>query len=580
MMHSAIVPRSPEPEIEPEIGSQPSATAASLSTRFVAQLAGHSDGIGWVHVLEHWRRYGVLARLARAGAGGVPIGNLAAQTSANVGYLAVMCRMLDAQGWLWREIHPEPARTRVGPTPAGAHLFTLLEIGSQTAELVEFLPIARNMASYLAGTFEPPAGVPSLAQLARWSASGWDLPRRPGARHASVERLEAALDGNLLGPIAVAAALGAPPFDVARDTERHAYLGREAPRRFVPDGERQQAALDILFKAGWVGAGPGAAELTDLGAYALRRALAFGVPVSYLPLFEQTGELCFGDAERFWRRSPSEPERHIDRALNVRASGASHARYFAAADPIIGRVFDLPFSAQPVGFCDMGSGDGAWLEHVWHLIESRTERGRLMRAFPRDERYRPLLVGVDYNAAAREATHARLERAGIPHLVLSGNIDDPEALRAELARRGIDSRQLLHANSFIIHNRPFSGVRDPRAALERRPAREPAYAWRGRALPNRDVEQNLVEFFGAWRPLLGPSGMVVIELHDPEHIAAGKTLTSYMLTHGLSDQLTVGIGPFLRAAAEAGLAADQETQRFFPEPAELAAISVSHLQAR
>ena len=110
MMHSAIVPRSPEPEIEPEIGSQPSATAASLSTRFVAQLAGHSDGIGWVHVLEHWRRYGVLARLARAGAGGVPIGNLAAQTSANVGYLAVMCRMLDA--FYERKAAADPSRGR------------------------------------------------------------------------------------------------------------------------------------------------------------------------------------------------------------------------------------------------------------------------------------------------------------------------------------------------------------------------------------------------------------------------------------------------------------------------------------
>lgn len=575
MSPAAIASRSPQPAAGPE----PS-RAAELSARFLAQLAGHSDGVGWVHVLEHWRRYGVIARLARAGATGIPLGSLAAQTDANLGYLAVMCRVLDAQGWLWREIHPEPARTRVGPTPAGAHLLSLIELGPQTSEIVSFLPIARNMRDYLAGRFEPPAGTPSLAQLARWSRDGWDLPRYPGARHADVERLEAALDGNLLGPVAVAAALGAPPFDTSRDPERRAYLGRDAVRRFVPDGERQHAALDVLAKAGWASWRAGAAELTDLGAYAVRRALAFGVPVSYLPLFEGAGELCFGDAERFWRRGPNEPERHVDRALNVRASGASHARYFAATDPIIGRLFDLPFDEQPLGFCDMGSGDGAWLEHVWHLIETRTERGRLMRAFPRDERYRPLLVGVDYNAAAREATRARLERAGIPHLVLAGSIDDPESLQSDLTRRGVDSRRLLHGNSFIIHNRPFSGVRDPHATSERRAAREPAYAWRGRALPNRDVELNLVEFFGAWRSALGPSGMVAIELHDPERIVAGKTLTSYILTHGLSDQLTVGVGPFLRAAAEAGLHADPTTQRFFPEPADVAAISVSHFVPR
>jgi hypothetical protein len=575
MIRAAFASRSPEAEPS----SEPS-RAAELSARFLAQLACSTDGIGWVHVLEQWRRHGVVALIARAGAAGIALGDLAAQTDANLGYLAVMCRVLDAQGWLWREVHPQPARTRVGPTPAGAHLLSLIAIGPQTSELISFLPIARNMGDYLAGRFDPPAGAPSLAQLARWSRDGWDLPRHPGARHAGVERLEAALDGNLLGPVAVAAALGAPPFDTARAPDRRSYLGRDDVRRFVPDGERQHAALDVLAKAGWASWRAGAAELTELGAYALRRALAFGVPVSYLPLFDGAAELCFGDAEHFWQRGPTEPERHVDRALNVRASGASHARYFAATDPIIGRLFDLPFAEQPLGFCDMGSGDGAWLEHAWRLIESRTERGRLMRAFPRDERYRPVLVGVDYNAAAREATRARLERAGIPHLVLPGSIDDPDSLRAELARRGIDCRRLLHGNSFIIHNRPFSGVRDPRATFERRAAREPAYAWRGRALPNRDVEQNLVELFAAWRSALGPSGMIAIELHDPEHIIAGKTLASYILTHGLSDQLTVGVAPFLRAAAEAGLAAAPETQRFFPEPREVAAISVSHFVPR
>jgi hypothetical protein len=319
--------------------------------------------------------------------------------------------------------------------------------------------------------------------------------------------------------------------------------------------------------------------VTPFGAYALRRALAYGVPVSYLPLFEHIEELLFGDPRRFWQRSPDAPERHVDRALNVRASGASHTRYFAAADELIVRAFDRPWPDQPLGFCDMGSGDGAWLEHVWELVTTRTERGRLMRAFPHAPRYQLQLVGADFNEAARSATHERLARAGIPHLVISGDINDPAALRAELGRRGIDSQRLLHGNSFLVHNRPYVGVKSVSSAARRR-AGDGAYAWRGRAISNAELQQNLVEFFAGWREVIGEHGMIVIELHDPEQVTLGKTLTSYMLTHGLSDQFAVGLGSFLRAAAEAQLEVDHERQRLFPESGSAAAISVSHLRAR
>ncbi len=303
------------------------------------------------------------------------------------------------------------------------------------------------------------------------------------------------------------------------------------------------------------------------------------MPVSYLPLFGDIDALLFGDVQAFWQRAAGEPERHVDRALNVRASGASHGRYFAAADEIIGRAFDLPWPQQPLGFCDMGCGDGAWLEHVWNLIVERTQRGQLMRAFPHDPRYRPLMVGADFNEAARSATRERLSRAGIPHLLLTGDINDPARLRAELAQRGIDSRALLHGNSFLVHNRPYAGVRDVAAAARRQSPADGAYAWRGRAIEPGELQQNLVEFFSCWRTVLGHHGMVIIELHDPERVVPGKTLTSYMLTHGLSDQFAVPLGAFESAATEAGLVIDRDDQRHFPEPRDLATISVNHLRS-
>ena len=82
------------------------ASAGALSRVFLRQLAFCSDGIGWVHALESWRRHGVLGRIASAGVGGVELGALARQTGANLGYLAVMVRVLAAQGWMWKRLRP------------------------------------------------------------------------------------------------------------------------------------------------------------------------------------------------------------------------------------------------------------------------------------------------------------------------------------------------------------------------------------------------------------------------------------------------------------------------------------------
>ena len=586
----------PDPLPSPESGAQSidpetrvRATEASLGPRFKEQLAYATDGIGAVHVLECWQRRGVLARFARAGSSGLELGALAAQVGANLGYLAVVVRVLAAQGYMWRTFRPgkqSVEQTRAGLTPAGAQLVELVATGAAAAQVVAFTPVARRMAAYLEGRYDPDPGLPSLEQLSQWSSGGWGLPAAGGSEGDTgnvLWRWKAALTGNLLGPVAAALALSSrfewARGESSREPERRSYVNASEPRQIEPTTLRELCALDVLAQAGWVNWRHGIAEVTPFGAHALRRALAYGVPVSYLPLFEGIEQLAFGDAARFWQRPAGVPERHIDRALNVRASGASHGRYFAAADELIVRAFDRPWPDQPLGFCDMGSGDGAWLEHIHELITTRTERGRLMRAYPHDARYRLILVGVDYNEAARAATHERLTRAGVPHLVTFGDINDPAALRADLWRRGIDAQQLLHGNSFLVHNRPYTGVKSATSAARRR-AGDGAYAWRGRAIPNAELQQNLVEFFAGWREVIGQHGMIVIELHDPEQVTVGKTLTSYLLTHGLSDQFTVGLGAFLRAAAEAQLEVDHGRLRLFPEARSAAAISVSHLRAR
>ena len=102
--------------------SEALAPAAALQARFIEQLALHSDGIGWVQTLECLRRRGVLDRVAKAGSLGIRLGELAEVSGANLGYLAVVFRVLAVQGWLWRDARRGAEHTHVGLNAAGRDL--------------------------------------------------------------------------------------------------------------------------------------------------------------------------------------------------------------------------------------------------------------------------------------------------------------------------------------------------------------------------------------------------------------------------------------------------------------------------
>jgi hypothetical protein len=101
---------------------------------------------------------------------------------------------------------------------------------------------------------------------------------------------------------------------------------------------------------------------------------------------------------------------------------------------------------------------------------------------------------------------------------------------------------------------------------------------RGAAIPNAALDENLVRLFRSWSKVIGRHGMLVVELHDPELVIPGQTLTNYRLTHGLSDQLTVSLERFLRAAEAAGLRASSQAQRIYPSDPARATISINHFR--
>ena len=75
-------------------------------------------------------------------------------------------------------------------------------------------------------------------------------------------------------------------------------------------------------------------------------------------------DLLFGNPFILRNIGEHEEELHVDRKMNVCASGGAHAEYFNIIDQIIIELFNRPIAEQPSGILDMGCGNGAFLQHL------------------------------------------------------------------------------------------------------------------------------------------------------------------------------------------------------------------------
>jgi hypothetical protein len=263
--------------------------------------------------------------------------------------------------------------------------------------------------------------------------------------------------------------------------------------------------------------------------------------------------------------------------MNVWGSGSAHATYFKKVDEIIIEIFNRPVDLQPSGICDVGCGDGTFLQHAFQVIRDRTARGKVLAEYPL------LIVGADVNKVARRITKQNFKKARIPdHHVISGDINRPALLAGDLEELGVDIHDLLHVRSFLDHNRPWlqpSGY----VAGARRSRSTGAFAHLGDEILPDELEENLVRHLRRWAPYVGRFGLLMIELHTipPELAAANPQKTpavAYDGTHGVSDQYLVEVPVFLDCAKEAGLHADSRFQARFP-PSELATVTINFFTA-
>jgi hypothetical protein len=511
----------------------PATPPVTSAARVWDALCRHIDGMAIGTTMAALHERGALALLAAQDR--TEFAALRARLAASPGFLHVALRLLADQGWVARQGEPGTDRLTIAPTARGRVVMT---------ELAAAYPAAvRSLAQ--AGRIGEALEDGSLAPFAALARREWGLPAAgipPDVRRQVLGHL----DGHLVAPVMYAVSSGKADITTSR------------------------GAAEILALPGWARPGaeaPGQASgdapgLTPDGELALSLARQYRYPVTYLPLLRQVPELLFGEP-----RKPADGENgeetHLDRELDLRFSGdvfaaACREPFLRLALPLFDRA---PLDRQPALVVDSGCGDGTLLEVLYHAVREQTERGRHLAQ-------RPLLMaGVDPSPVARRMAAARLSQAGVPHVILDGDIADPAGLERALAAQGLNARDALHVCKSAIHDRAYEG---PGPAGRLGPAEGPgpdagtpppgagAYALPdGSAIPASSVALDLARLFRRWQPVTSRHGWLVIEAHAvPAAVLAGligRTHATVLdATHGYACQYPVEPGVFAWAARNGG----------------------------
>lgn len=528
---------------------------ASLRSR----LFRHLDGIVIAPTAFALQKHGVTDYLLKHKK--VTVSDLAIICKANEGYLNVALRGLCSQGWLTQHVDNQNNVVSYETNEASAIAFNYFHLYEEVVDLLQM------SERYHQRKFEVEPFLKLKSIYSNYKNSyGIELSDNEFRRNIE-EQILTHIEGIIVGPTIVHLGITGMFHKYFMETK---FRSEEFHERHLEFDQ----LLTILAELGWFNAKNSTYEFTELGLFFAKRASAYGVTVSYIPTLRKLDDLIFGDPRILSNTTSGAEELHVDREMNIWGSGGAHSSYFKVVDEIIIELFNKPIEEQPKGILDMGCGNGAFLTHLFSVIESQTYRGTVLDEYPLT------IIGVDYNQAALKVTRATLIQADIWGKVIWGDIGNPELLASDLKNNyGIELENLLNVRTFLDHNRIWD---QPNRSPSRISASTGAYAYKGRRIGNNLVAESLKEHIEKWTPFVGRFGLLLIELHTvkPDLVAQslGKTAaTAYDLTHGYSDQYILEIDEYLHLIQEAGLTPDMTKFRKFPN-SELATVSISLLR--
>ena len=522
-----------------------------------AILFKHLDGIVTVPVAYSLYKKGVLDFLLENER--ATLQELVAKFNANDGYLNVGLRVLASQGWLIQNSDNQINEISYSISKDSALAFSLIPLYKDVFELMQFSE-KFHPRKFEVEPFEV------LNSIFKKYKSNYGIEFSDDLETKAIqEQVLYHIEGNLVGPTIVMLGMSGMFHKYFMETTFR-------PEEFHKNPESFKEILNFLTHLGWFIEKKGNYQFTETGLFYAKRAAAYGVTVSYIPTMRKMDDLLFGNATVLRNIGEHETELHVDREMNVWGSGGAHSEYFKIVDEIIIELFNRPIADQPKGILDMGCGNGAFLQHIFEVIERQTQRGKMLDEHPL------FLVGVDYNEAALKVTRANLIKADIWAKVIWGDIGRPDLLAETLHEDyTIDLKELLNVRTFLDHNRIWETPKH--IATTRGSQSTGAFAHRGKRISNNLVEDNLLEHLQKWTKYVEKFGLLLIELHTISPNLTSKNLgktaaTAYDATHGFSDQYIVEIEVLHKIAAEAGLHSDEKVFTKFPN-SDLATVSVN-----
>ncbi len=522
----------------------------------------HLDGLATAPVAVALHKKGVLDFILKNKE--ATLAQLSNHFKANEGYLNVGLRVLASQGFLDYNINNETQEIKITINSKSEIAFSHFYLYDDVIDLLHY------SAQFHPRLFEE-APFKKLNVIFEKYKNNYGISFSDDALTNEIQhQILKHVEGYLVGPTLVR---------LGMNGMFHKYFMEVSfrPEEFHKSPEMFAKILDFFVHLGWFNEKNGNYQFTETGLFFAKRAAAYGVTVSYLPTFEKIETLIFGNAAVLRLQADGSDEVHVDREMNVWGSGGAHETYFKVVDEILIHLFNLPIEEQPKGVLDMGCGNGAFLEHIFEVIDRQTLRGKMLDEYPL------FLVGVDYNQTALKVSRANLIKADIWAKVIWGDIGRPDILSSDLKENyNIDLKDLLNVRTFLDHNRIWSEPNNKN--ITRVSTSTGAFAHRGERINNNLVEENLLEHLQKWSPFVSKFGLLLIELHtisaDLTAKNIGKTAaTAYDATHGFSDQYIVEIDVFNKIAAEAGLFPDKAIFKRFPDT-DYATVSINLLKGK